>query len=130
MSEHNGTPPSVCPPLPSRSHSPAWTRQRAAATPGTPDTPTHGTCTRKVSVLLCGLLSRPEQCGLGACLWSSHGHAEHVTHVEEGGPSMDLQLLQTIAIIALVSFILGIIMGAVLTRPRMVQRRPSRKWEE
>jgi uncharacterized integral membrane protein len=43
---------------------------------------------------------------------------------------MDLQLLQTIAIIALVSFILGIIMGAVLTRPRMVQRRPSRKWEE
>jgi energy-converting hydrogenase Eha subunit A len=43
---------------------------------------------------------------------------------------MDLQLLQTIAIIALVSFILGIIVGAALTRPRMVQRRPSRKWEE
>ena len=43
---------------------------------------------------------------------------------------MDLQLLQTITIIALVSFILGILLGAALTRPRMLPRRPKSRWEE
>jgi hypothetical protein len=39
---------------------------------------------------------------------------------------MDLPLIQTVVIIALMSFILG----AVLTRPRIVRRRPSTRWEE
>lgn len=43
---------------------------------------------------------------------------------------MDLQLVQTIIILALVSFILGIILGATLTRPRMGRRIPSKRWEE
>ena len=43
---------------------------------------------------------------------------------------MDLQLLQTITIIALVSFILGIFVGAMLTRPRTLQRRLKSRWEE
>ena len=43
---------------------------------------------------------------------------------------MDLPLLQTITILALVSFILGIFVGAMLTRPRMMQRRPKSRWEE
>ncbi len=55
---------------------------------------------------------------------------EPLTPREEGGPSLDLQLLQTITIIALVSFILGILLGAALTRPRMLPRRPKSRWEE
>ena len=43
---------------------------------------------------------------------------------------MNMLLLQTIAIIALISFILGIILGTALTRPRIVRRHPGTRWEE
>ena len=43
---------------------------------------------------------------------------------------MDLTLLQTMTIIALVSFILGIFVGAMLTRPRMSPARPKNRWDE
>jgi hypothetical protein len=39
---------------------------------------------------------------------------------------MDLPLVQTMVIIALISFILG----TMLTRPRVVQRHPGTRWEE
>jgi hypothetical protein len=43
---------------------------------------------------------------------------------------MDLPLVQTMVIIALISFILGIILGTMLTRPRVVRRHPGTRWEE
>ena len=43
---------------------------------------------------------------------------------------MDLPLVQSVVIIALISFILGIILGTALTRPRIVRRRPGSRWEE
>ena len=43
---------------------------------------------------------------------------------------MNMLLLQTIAIIALISFILGIILGTMLTRPRVVRRHPGTRWKE